>query len=107
MHTSFGSGDDRPTFSFLGRIVGRACLCEILAIGINRLRKCINLVPDLRLGKDKSGSRQNTRSVDAFLSILYSSVAETLPDKFLGSIFKVAFIIYCMTEQIPAWQKSA
>lgn len=89
MHTSFaGSNDDRPTFSFLGRIVGRACLCDILAIGINRLRKCIQLVPDLRLGKDKGGSRQNTRSVDAFLSILYSSVAETLPDKSLGSIFK-------------------
>ena len=98
MHTSFaGNDDDRPTFSFLGRIIGRACLCEILAIGINRLRKCIKLVPDLRVGKDKGGSRENTRSVDAFLSILYSTVAETLPDKFLGFFLKLVSI----NEQMP------
>ena len=93
MHTSFaGNDDDKPTLSFLGQMIGRACLCEILAIGINRLRKCIKLAPDLRVGKDKGGSRETTRSVDAFLSSLYSTVAETLPDKLLGYICKLVSI---------------
>ena len=62
--------------------MGRICLCEIMGVGNNRLRKCMNLIPDLRFGKDKSGSQKDTMSVDAFLSVLYSSVAETMPDKF-------------------------
>lgn len=41
------------------------------------------MIPDMRFGKKKSGSQANTASVDAFLSILYASVAETMPDKFL------------------------
>lgn len=53
-----------------------------MGVGSNRLRKRMNLIPDLRFGKDKSGSHKDTMSVDAFLSVLYSSVAETMPDKF-------------------------
>ena len=66
---------------FLGKSVGRACLCILLGIGPNRLRKTSDMIPDLRVGKTKSGSREQTHSVDAFLSMLYEGVAETLPDR--------------------------
>ncbi len=45
------------------------------------------MIPDMRIGKKKSGSKPNTASVDAFLSILYASVAETMPDQFLAHIY--------------------
>ena len=61
--------------------MGRECLCALLGIGINRMRKAFNMVPGLWVGKDKSGSHENTWSVGAFLSMLYSNVAETLPDR--------------------------
>lgn len=47
------------------------------------------MIPDMRFGKKKSGSQPNTASVDAFLSILYASVAETMPDQFLAHIYHV------------------
>ena len=61
--------------------MGRQCLCTLMSIGINRLRKGLSMTPDLRIGKVKSGSRAETFSVDAFLSILYEGLAETLPDR--------------------------
>lgn len=68
-------------FTFLNRKVGRACLCSMLGIGVNRLRKAATMMPDMRLGKDKTGSQRDTYSVDAFLSIMYEGVAEVLPDR--------------------------
>ncbi|CAK9027153.1 Uncharacterized protein SCF082_LOCUS17791 [Durusdinium trenchii] len=41
------------------------------------------MMPDMRLGKDKTGSQRDTYSVDAFLSIMYEGVAEVLPDRFV------------------------
>ena len=71
------------TISFMGKEIGRACLCSILSIGINRFRKALSLAPDLRVGKVHTGQRQAAYSVDAFLSILYEGVAETLPNRFI------------------------
>ena len=39
--------------------------------------------PDLRIGSKKSGSQRLTYSVDAFLTVQYEGVAETLPDRFV------------------------
>ena len=71
------------TITFMGKDVGRACLCMILGIGINRFRKALALSPDLRVGRICQGQRQAAYSVDAFLSVLYEGVAETLPNKFI------------------------
>ena len=80
----FGNSEDkRPRFTFNNQQIGRECLCSILGIGVNRLRKAFGMVPDLRIGKSKTGSREETWSVDSFLSMLYDSVAETLPDRFI------------------------
>lgn len=81
--TMGGHHSKKVTFNFSGQNVGRACLSAILGIGKARLNKAMSLQPDLRVGKDKSGSQAVTRSVDAFLSILYNGVAETLPDRLL------------------------
>jgi len=69
--------------TFLGKEVGRVCLCSILSIGINRFRKALAMIPDQRLGRDKSGQRKASFSVDAFMSVLYEGIAETLPDRFV------------------------
>ena len=95
LHTVLGNGHDaRPSFTYCGEQVGRECLCALLGIGVNRLRKAFNMVPDLRVGKDKSGSHESTFSVDAFLSMLYSKVAETLPDRLLG--WKCVVLIFVL-----------
>ncbi|CAJ1446585.1 unnamed protein product, partial [Effrenium voratum] len=41
------------------------------------------MIPDLRIGKCRSGSQRDSYSVDAFLTTLWESVAETLPDRFI------------------------
>ena len=77
-----GSGQrQRFYFTFVGKEIGRECLFAVLGIGINRLRKGLNLIPDGRVGLQKSGSHRDTASVDAFLSVLYEGLAETLPDR--------------------------
>jgi len=67
--------------SFLNQPMGLACFAKILGIGKNRVRKSGNMVPDMRFGKCKQGSSSSSFSVDAFLTTLYNSVAETLPDR--------------------------
>jgi hypothetical protein len=83
LHTIFGNGHSSGAlqFTFVGQLVGRECLCSLLGIGVNRLRRALNLVPDLRFGHDKTGTKRETASVDAFLTVLYNGVAETLPDR--------------------------
>lgn len=71
------------TITFMDEECGRACLCMIIGIGVNRLRKALSLAPDLRVGKVNAGQRQAAYSVDAFLSVLYEGVAETLPNRFI------------------------
>ena len=86
LHTTLGGHRLDPKkidYTFLGQSVGRSCLCTLLAIGKSRFSKILSLKPDLRIGKSKSGSQRSSWSVDAFLSILYNGVAETLPDKLL------------------------
>lgn len=75
------ASEDKCHFTFLGAPIGRQCLCSVLSIGKNRLRKVMNLVPDGRIGRDKTGSHEATYGVDAFLSLKYANVAETLPDR--------------------------
>lgn len=67
--------------TFLEQEVGFRCLASLLGVGTNRLRRSGNTAPDLRLGKDKSGSQKESFSIDAFFATLYQSVAETLPDR--------------------------
>ena len=84
MHTTLGGGQGQSkqlSFGLVGHDVGRECLCNLLGIGINRFRKTMNLIPDGRIGMSKTGSHRDTASVDAFLTVLYEGVAETLPDR--------------------------
>lgn len=89
LHTLVGSSDHGKTaggrqtiFTFLGQQIGRVCLCAVLSIGINRLRRALEVIPDMRIGVSRKGVRQqDSQSVNAFLGILYNGVAETLPDR--------------------------
>ena len=69
------------TFNFLEHAVGQKCLAKLLGVGGNRLRRGFRLQPDIRYGKSKAGNRRQTYSVDSFLSKMYDTVAETLPDR--------------------------
>ena len=75
-----GDGAIQST-TLLGQEIGAKCLCKLLGIGSNRLRRGINGNPDLRYGKSKTGSTKTSLSVDAFLATLHRGVAETLPDR--------------------------
>ena len=88
LHTIFAGGHAAGSlqFTFVGQEVGRECLCALMGIGVNRFKKTLKLQPDLRFGHDKSGSKRDTASVDAFLTVLYNGVAETLPDRLLISM---------------------
>lgn len=68
---------------FLGKRVSQKCLSTLLGIGKGRLAKNINAVPDLRFGKSKKYHFKNTASVDAWLALQYSQIAETLPDRWV------------------------
>ena len=75
-----GSGP-LQSLRFLGLPVGCKCLSQLLGIGSNRLRRGVRMVPDLRFGKSKAGSREKSFAVDAFFATLHHRVAETLPDR--------------------------
>ena len=84
LHTTVGGhrlDAHKMQFRFLGHNVGRACLCAILAIGKSRFAKCVSLQHDMRIGKSKAGTQRCAASVDAFLTVIYNGVAETLPDR--------------------------
>ena len=67
-----GRGQPAPLFTFLGRPIGRVCLCNVMAMGINRFRRALEMAPDLRFGLARKGMRQAaSESVNAFLHILY------------------------------------
>ena len=66
---------------FLGKNMSQTCLSALLGIGTKRLRKKMNGTPDLRFGKSKRGNNKNTASVDAWLALQYTQIAETLPDR--------------------------
>ena len=59
LHTLVGSEaqlqvvPQQPLFTFLGRPIGRLCLCKVLGVGINRFRKALSMTPDLRIGARK------------------------------------------------------
>ena len=88
LHTLVGSEaqlqvvPQQPLFTFLGRPIGRLCLCKVLGVGINRFRKALSMTPDLRIGARKGERHAASQSVNAFLGILYDGVAETLPDRY-------------------------
>lgn len=69
--------------SFLGQRISSRCLSALLGIGKARLRKGMNSRPDLRYGKSRKGRFRGASSVDAWLAIQYSQIAETLPDRFI------------------------
>ena len=67
--------------TLLSKPMGLRCFSRLLGIGGGRVRRAKNMMPDLRVGKDKTQSRAGTYSVDAFLGVLYHGVGETLPDR--------------------------
>ena len=79
-----GDGNGQMQVKFLQQQVGRQCFCKLLGIGKKRLHRARTLCPDMRIGKDKRQSRASTNSVDAFLALMYTGVAETLPDRRAG-----------------------
>jgi hypothetical protein len=81
MHQAVDGDGPVTSYCFLGQTIGPRCLASILGIGSNRLKRGISVAPDLRIGKPKSGSRSMSYSVDSFLSTMWQSVAETLPDR--------------------------
>ena len=83
MHQAVDGRGPTSSFKFLERTINQKCLAALLGVGSSRLKKGASAVPDLRCGKAKSESRQNTYSVDAFLTTLYDQLAETLPDRLL------------------------
>ena len=72
------------TSRFLGQDIGFSCLAKVLGVGAARLRRAVNLTPDLRFGKSRQGSTKDSFNIDAFFTTLHESVAETLPDRQLG-----------------------
>ena len=70
--------------NFLDKEVGRKCLARLLGTSGSRLQKQAVQRPDLRFGRREYQSKPGTYSVDAFLQVAYDSIAETLPDQFLG-----------------------
>ena len=84
MHQSMAGSGPSVEYSFLEKAIGPKCLAILLGVGPGRLRKGTALTLDLRFGKDKSGSRQDTYSVDSFMTQMYDQLAETLPDRPMG-----------------------
>ena len=70
----------RREFSFLDRNLKRACFEALLGISSHRTDRIGAL--DLRYGKHDRPSKLNA-SIDSFAMVLYNSVAESLPDRFL------------------------
>lgn len=81
LNTSVEGTGKVQTTNFLNKEIGANCMARLLGIGSTRLRKSMNLTPDLRYGQSKSGSSKDTWSIDAFFTTLHESVAETLPDR--------------------------
>lgn len=69
----------------LSKEVSLKCFRTMMGVGQGRVERAKVTRPDLRFGKDKTGSRRTSASVDAFLQILYDSVAETLPHQPRGA----------------------
>lgn len=85
MHQCMDGDGANVTFTFLQKTINQKCLAALLGIGSKRLRKGMNTAPDLRYGKNKGGSRESTYSADAFFTTMYEQLAETLPDRCVGS----------------------
>lgn len=71
-------------FLFLGKHISRKCFATLLGIGPSRLTKTLKAVPDLRFGKSRTGNAKASASVEAWLAMQYSQIAETLPDRLVG-----------------------
>lgn len=71
----------RREFHFLGRYMKRICWEALLGLSSHRVDKIGAL--DMRFGSHPRPSHLSA-SIDAFCMVLYNSVAEPLPNKFLG-----------------------
>ena len=81
LHTCLNGDGTVESLSFLGSEISHKCLAAVLGIGKSRLKRGMDCAVDLRFGKQRSESRKDTWSVDAFLALQYEGVAETLPDR--------------------------
>lgn len=74
----------RKAYIFLGRPLRRSCFEALLGLSSHRVDKIGSI--DMRYKDAKAPSKPThlTASIDAFVMILYNSVAEPLPTKFLG-----------------------
>ena len=82
----------RREYTFLQKPLSRRCFEHIIGISSHRVDKigCF----DQRYASNKKPSKPSllTASIDSFLLVLYGSVAEPLPNKFLDA-FSVNFIL--------------
>jgi hypothetical protein len=70
-----------------------------------------NLVPDGRIGMQKSFSHRDTASVDAILSVMYTGVAETLPNRPIviktvgvSTLFQILELnLYLLNSSLTKW----
>lgn len=80
-----GQRSSKPTrreFHFLGKYMKRVCFQGLLGLSSHRIDRMGAV--DLRFGKQDIRPSQLTASIDAFCLIMYNSLAEPLPNKFLG-----------------------
>lgn len=80
-------------FNLLGVYVGRRCLCKLLGIGLGRLLRARQRVPDLRFGVQGAPSARTTPKslhCNNFFAQLYLQLGETLPDRSLPLVLCVA-----------------
>ena len=97
------SGKSGPlTCLLLDKPVGPKCLAALIGVGQARLQRCRASAPDLRFGKREHRSQPGTWTADAFFQVVYDSIAETLPDKFLISIGELPQVSFESKETLPS-----
>ena len=76
----------RRTYSFLGHEVRRQCFEKLMGLSSHRVDR-IGLF-DQRYSDTKKPGKPSalTASIDSFVMVLYNSIAEPLPDRYLDFI---------------------
>lgn len=87
------SGNKRREYFFLGQQMKRSCLEKLLGISSHRMDKVGAGAADMRFGSHPTKPSQLTASIDSFCCVLYNSVAEPLPTKFLTRLLMKPFVV--------------
>lgn len=71
----------RKEYRMFGHDIKRSCLEKLIGISSHRLDKIGQI--DMRFGPHPTKPSELSASVDSFCCVLYNSIAEPLPDRFL------------------------